>query len=170
MKTEQQKMLAGELYDPMDPELVAARTHARDLCQALNETQEVEQRKRRQILHELFGAGGNTVWMQPPFFCDYGSNIKLGERIFQLQLRRARRLSSADRDTSRDAALSLPVLWRQNSPVPGLVDFDTSDAQPAERPAHQSRSPLRDTSAGRERSTPSGRRIWRVLSASVVAS
>jgi hypothetical protein len=34
MKTEQQKMLAGELYDPMDPELVAARVNARDICQA----------------------------------------------------------------------------------------------------------------------------------------
>src|SRR5690606_23868494 len=31
---------------------------------------------------ELFGAGGETVWMQPPFFCDYGSNIELGERVF----------------------------------------------------------------------------------------
>jgi ATP dependent DNA ligase domain len=58
-------------------------------------------------------------------------------------------LSYSDWDTSRDAALSLSVLWRQNSPVPGIVDFDTSDARPAERPAHQSRSPLRDTSAGR---------------------
>ena len=34
MKTEQQKMLAGELYDPMDPELVAARVNARDICEA----------------------------------------------------------------------------------------------------------------------------------------
>jgi hypothetical protein len=33
MKTEQLKMLAGELYDPMDPELVAARVNARDICQ-----------------------------------------------------------------------------------------------------------------------------------------
>ena len=90
MKTEQLKMLAGELYDPMDPELVAARTHARDLCQALNATQEVEHEKRRQILHELFGAGGDAVWMQPPFLCDYGSNIQARRAGFlQLQLRRA---------------------------------------------------------------------------------
>jgi hypothetical protein len=82
MKTEQQKMLAGELYDPMDPELVAARVNARDICQALNATGEAEQEKRRQILQELFGEGGDSVWMQPPFFCDYGSNIKLGERVF----------------------------------------------------------------------------------------
>ena len=82
MKTEHQKMLAGELYDPTDADLVAARAHARDLRQALNATREAEERERRKILNELFGAGGDTVWMQPPFFCDYGSNIELGERVF----------------------------------------------------------------------------------------
>jgi maltose O-acetyltransferase len=75
-------MLAGEMYDPLDPELAAARERARDLCQALNATREVQQPERRQVLRELFGRGGDTVWMQPPFFCDYGSNIELGERVF----------------------------------------------------------------------------------------
>ncbi|MCC2643875.1 MAG: Maltose O-acetyltransferase [Nitrospira sp.] len=82
MKAERQKMLAGELYDPMDLELVTARERARDLCQALNATREAEQEERRRILRELFGAGGDSVWMQPPFFCDYGFNIELGERVF----------------------------------------------------------------------------------------
>jgi acetyltransferase-like isoleucine patch superfamily enzyme len=82
MKSEHQKMLAGEPYDPTDPDLLAARAHARDLCQALNATREAEQEVRRRILHELFGAGGDSVWMQPPFFCDYGTNIELGERVF----------------------------------------------------------------------------------------
>jgi len=82
MSSERQKMLAGEMYDPLDPELVAAREHARDLCQALNATREAHQDERRRILRELFGRGGDTVWMQPPFFCDYGSNIELGERVF----------------------------------------------------------------------------------------
>ena len=82
MTTERRKMLAGELYDPLDPELVAARGRARDLCQALNATREADQAGRRGILRELFGAGGDTVWMQPPFFCDYGSHIELGERVF----------------------------------------------------------------------------------------
>lgn len=82
MSTERQKMLAGELYDPMDPELVVQRTRARDLCQALNATREAEQQERRSLLRQLFGAGGDTVWIQPPFFCDYGSNIVLGERVF----------------------------------------------------------------------------------------
>ena len=38
MSTERDKMLAGEMYDPMDPQLVEARLRARDLCQALNAT------------------------------------------------------------------------------------------------------------------------------------
>ena len=82
MRSEREKMLAGELYDPLDPELVAARQRARDLCQALNATREGEQDARRVILRELFAAGGESVWMQPPFFCDYGRNIHLGERVF----------------------------------------------------------------------------------------
>ncbi|MFG3597869.1 sugar O-acetyltransferase [Bradyrhizobium sp. RDI18] len=82
MQSERQKMLAGALYDPMDTELVEARARARNLCLDLNATREAQQEERRRILTELFGAGGETVWMQPPFFCDYGSNIKLGERVF----------------------------------------------------------------------------------------
>ena len=75
-------MLAGELYDPLDAELVTARGRARDLCRALNDTRDSQAAARRRILQELFGAGGDTVWMQPPFYCDYGSNIKLGTRVF----------------------------------------------------------------------------------------
>lgn len=82
MRSEREKMLAGELYDPLDSELVHARERARDLCQALNATREGEQDSRRSIVRQLFAAGGDTVWMQPPFFCDYGSNIELGERVF----------------------------------------------------------------------------------------
>jgi maltose O-acetyltransferase len=82
MPTEWEKMLAGELYDPLDPELVAARDRARDLCQDLNATREGQREERRRILRELFGAGGDDVWMQPPFFCDYGTNIRLGTKCF----------------------------------------------------------------------------------------
>jgi maltose O-acetyltransferase len=82
MRTEREKMVAGELYDPMDPELVAGRNRARDLCQELNATRETEQERRRAVLRQLFGAGGESVWMQPPFFCDSGANITLGERVF----------------------------------------------------------------------------------------
>lgn len=82
MPSEWEKMLRGELYDPLDPQLVQARNRARDLCQDLNATRESQQEGRRRILLELFGRGGDTAWLQPPFFCDYGSNIELGERVF----------------------------------------------------------------------------------------
>ena len=82
MQSEREKMLAGELYEPLDAELITSRNRARGLCQTLNATREEEQDERRRILMELFGAGGESVWMQPPFFCDYGANILLGERVF----------------------------------------------------------------------------------------
>jgi maltose O-acetyltransferase len=82
MTTERQKMLAGEMYDPLDADLTAGRTRARDLCQQLNATRDAEEIERRRILRDLFAAGGDSVWMQPPFYCDYGTNIELGERVF----------------------------------------------------------------------------------------
>ncbi|HYD53014.1 MAG TPA: sugar O-acetyltransferase [Gemmatimonadaceae bacterium] len=82
MPTEREKMLAGELYDALDPELVAMRTRARELCQGLNATSEGDEEGRRRILRALISVGGDTVWMQPPFYCDYGSHIELGERVF----------------------------------------------------------------------------------------
>ncbi len=82
MPTEREKMLAGELYDALDPELVAARVRARDLLHELNISREADGVLRRRLLTELFGSGGDSVWMQPPFYCDYGSNIHLGRRVF----------------------------------------------------------------------------------------
>lgn len=82
MPSERERMLAGELYDPGDPELVAARDRARDLCQALNATRGSERAERRAILRDLLGAGGDSAAMHPPFWCDYGSNIELGCKVF----------------------------------------------------------------------------------------
>jgi maltose O-acetyltransferase len=82
MATEREKMLAGELYDPLDPGLAQLRLRARDLCHELNASREADATTRRRILVDLVGSGGDTVWMQPPFHCDYGSNIHLGEKVF----------------------------------------------------------------------------------------
>lgn len=82
MRTEREKMLAGDLYDPLDAELERGRARARDLCQTLNATREADTEERRRLVSDLFGAGGDTVWLQPPFYCDYGANIELGERVF----------------------------------------------------------------------------------------
>src|SRR5690606_34295700 len=82
MPSERQKMLGGELYDPLDAELSAARRRARDLCFELNATRDGEEETRRGILQNLFAAGGDSVYLEPPFYCDYGANIELGERVF----------------------------------------------------------------------------------------
>jgi maltose O-acetyltransferase len=82
MSSEREKMLAGDRYDPLDAELVEARARARELCRVLNATREDEIELRRGLLQQLFARGGDTVWMQVPFFCDYGANIELGERVF----------------------------------------------------------------------------------------
>jgi maltose O-acetyltransferase len=77
-----EKMLAGELYDPLDAELSAARRRARDLCQALNNSRDEEEALRARLLKELFGSSGESPWIQPPFYCDYGANITLGDKVF----------------------------------------------------------------------------------------
>lgn len=82
MTTQRELMLAGQPYDPLDPGLTAARERARELCRALNLTHESPEQERRQLLCALFATGGDSVWMQPPFHCDYGSNIYLGTRVF----------------------------------------------------------------------------------------
>ncbi len=82
MRTEREKMLADELYDPLDAELVEARLRARDLLAVLNATRERDGLARLQMQTALFGSGGESVWLQTPFFCDYGVNIHLGEKVF----------------------------------------------------------------------------------------
>jgi len=81
MKSEKQKMLDGELYDPLDPQLCLERDRARDLCLDINATREAQVDERRRLLTELFGQETDT-WLQPPFFCDYGTNIILGKKVF----------------------------------------------------------------------------------------
>jgi maltose O-acetyltransferase len=81
MRTEKQKMLAGELYDPLDSELSRERERCRILLKRINEMREDQARGRTELLNELFGAE-TGVWIQPPFFCDYGTNIRLGSKVF----------------------------------------------------------------------------------------
>src|SRR5690242_15043220 len=80
--SELEKMLAGQAYDALDPELVSRRERARDLCQALNASREAEQTLRKGLLEQLLGSGGSSAWIRPPFYCDYGSNIHLGQRVY----------------------------------------------------------------------------------------
>ncbi|HYE73631.1 MAG TPA: sugar O-acetyltransferase [Blastocatellia bacterium] len=82
MKSEKGKMLSGELYDPLDPELIAERRRARLLFKSLNDTRVDQQEERARILKELIPNAGEGLWIEPPFYCDYGSNITIGEKTF----------------------------------------------------------------------------------------
>lgn len=76
--TEKARMLAGEPYRPSDPELVAARKRAKALCARYNASA-VEH--DRAALEELLGYA-TDAYIEPPFFCDYGFNIRLGARFY----------------------------------------------------------------------------------------
>lgn len=75
-------MLAGELYDPLDKQLSDDRLRTRLLIKELNDTREDQSEERGRILKELIPNAGTGLWLQPPFYCDYGTNMKLGERVF----------------------------------------------------------------------------------------
>ncbi|MCX8009430.1 MAG: hypothetical protein N3A54_07115, partial [Patescibacteria group bacterium] len=74
MKSEKEKMLSGQLYRATDPELAKEREHARKLTRLLNQTLETEHERRVSLLKELFGSTGEHVYVEPPFYCDYGYN------------------------------------------------------------------------------------------------
>lgn len=82
MPTEKEKMLRGELYNSQDPELVLERRRARDLARQYNNTRDAEQDERRRILAGWFACVGENVFIEPPFYCDYGSNICLGNNVY----------------------------------------------------------------------------------------
>lgn len=80
--TEWQKMLAGELYNPTDPELVERRFVAREKMFAFNATGPRELERRAAMLKSLFGGTGEKIYIEPTFSCDYGSNIHVGEHFY----------------------------------------------------------------------------------------
>ena len=82
MQTQWERMIAGQPYDPLDPQLAAARAAARDLFRELNRTGEAEAERRAALIKRLFGGVGAEFWLEPPFTCDYGVNITVGDRVF----------------------------------------------------------------------------------------
>ena len=82
MATERDKMLRSELYDPRDEELSAARLDARRLLKSFNDSAPDAIDLRRGIVEQLLGRAGRGLWIEPPFYCDYGSNITIGDNVY----------------------------------------------------------------------------------------
>lgn len=81
MPTEKQKMLAGELYRADDPELVADNRRISEWMARFNATM-ARPEDREALLREAFAHIGREVTIRPPFHCDYGYNISLGDGVF----------------------------------------------------------------------------------------
>lgn len=80
--SEKENMLAGLVYNSADPELTQERHQARRKLWAYNATDPADGAKRAELLGELFGRAGKNLCIEPPFFCDYGSQIYTGENVF----------------------------------------------------------------------------------------
>ena len=80
-KTEYEKMLAGELYDAGDPQLMEMRVKAKTWMRQYNQTA-FDKPLREKMLKELFGKLGKNADIQTPFFCDYGCHIEVGNNFF----------------------------------------------------------------------------------------
>jgi maltose O-acetyltransferase len=81
-RTEREKMLAGELYVAADPALTQERRRARRLTRLYNATTEEEPERRLELLRELLGHAGAGITIEPPFHCDYGTYISIGDGFF----------------------------------------------------------------------------------------
>lgn len=80
-KTEREKMTAGEPFLTGDPQLMEDKKNARILCSKLNDSPEDES-LRTTLLRQLLGQCGEKITVKPPFRCDYGYNIFVGEDFF----------------------------------------------------------------------------------------
>lgn len=76
--TEREKMLAGELYDCGDAELLERWHLAKDLVREYNQTPSADLKEKERILSLLLGGKGEKLWITPPFYVDYGNNIYFG--------------------------------------------------------------------------------------------
>lgn len=82
MPSEKDKMLAGGLYNALDEVLSADRTRARLLLQQINTVDPGDAPTLAALLKQLLPQAGQDLWLQPPFYCDYGYNIVAGDKVF----------------------------------------------------------------------------------------
>lgn len=79
--TSRELQLKGCLY-PLDQELLNAHNNAKRITRLLNATLETERDKRMELAKELFAEAGEGTYLEPPFFCDYGRNVRVGKNFY----------------------------------------------------------------------------------------
>jgi acetyltransferase-like isoleucine patch superfamily enzyme len=80
--TNKEKMLAGEMFQSFDKELVQERWLATELCTRLNSLHPSDSETRISIYNQLFQQVGKSIFIETPFRCDYGKNIRIGSHFF----------------------------------------------------------------------------------------
>lgn len=80
--TEREKMLAGQYYDPSDPEIVEMCVQGRLAMEKFNQTSATLRDERKNIIQSLFGSTGQHTHIESVFSCDFGQNIHVGENFY----------------------------------------------------------------------------------------
>ncbi len=80
--TEREKLLNGENYDTRDPELLELYHEAKELLKKWEELSSRDLHGKAEVLKELLAEVGDGVWIEAPFYCDYGKHIVIGENTF----------------------------------------------------------------------------------------
>ena len=80
--TEKEKMLAGELYDACDRELLTELNAVKVKCQQYNNLRPTDFDARNKMLIEMLGRADKETFINQPFYCDYGKHIRVGKRFF----------------------------------------------------------------------------------------
>jgi len=79
-RSEREKMLAGETYTFLDPDLIAERERVKKLLRLYNRTE--GESERQVLLRQLLGEVGRDSLVESPFYCTYGKNTRLGEHVY----------------------------------------------------------------------------------------
>lgn len=82
MNKEWNKMLAGEIYDATDPEILKKLNATKELVFAYNQLPPSQLDQRKTLLKQMLGGCGENILINQPFYCDYGCNIRVGENFF----------------------------------------------------------------------------------------
>lgn len=82
MKTAKEKMLSGELYDACDPALLDELNKVKCMCQDYNNIPADDVVARNALLQQMLGQSDADTFINQPFYCDYGKQIRVGKRFF----------------------------------------------------------------------------------------
>ena len=80
IRTEKEKMLSGESYNCLNPDLEAERQKAKELLGIYNMASAAPERQT--VLQQLLGQIGQNSIIEPPFYCSYGQNIYIGDHVY----------------------------------------------------------------------------------------